>query len=631
MERIYIIVLCGILIIIPVWFICYSLRRCLIHWHDGIDRTQTFTKNLVVKNICIISSSLFNFVHVFYIIPADIHETDEKIVRMVLFTLLGSAWAICLFLVNFEHRRRLRTTWYGLRSFWILNMILQISFTVIILLDPWNDSIQLKEWKIATFVICCCSSTILSIYSFCKPNEFSVYSVEPLLRQNSNNLPTRKNSKKNSVLPQEDFEPQLIHTAIKECKVKTENNRQVVYYHIIVTIGADTHTVRKTYQDFETLHNNLREKFPRYEFPNLEFPKFPITMSGSANIDERKQALDEYLSNLCFPEFMNDELLNYLKIEGHSRTACMEAHKRARGEERRHSNASDTMKSNHGSFSAYYANSQDLPKGEENCDNYQLQEYIKLKIVKWVEKEHIEYVIQWKAAKLVGEGTVMKRYSEIWDFHRRLRKIVAPAGLPNFPKKNYMQTLRKRDTETIEIRRIDLENYLGHVLNDPAYICQEGLDFIECKVSIEALWKSKNTDYSYLLYTPIIWDNEVDRDDHFIVYTLKFAKFEKTKKIKEWNVKRRYKDFDRLNTFLIKRSASPILGNYINSRNSLKNVKLEEALFPTLPGKSIAPLSSPKEIDNRKQGLELYLEGLLGCPSIIDAFEFKAFINDYEE
>ncbi|CAG9318098.1 unnamed protein product [Blepharisma stoltei] len=635
MERLYIVIILAFFMIIPIWFIGYSIRRCIRHWHDGIDRTQTITKNLVIKYICNISSAIFNLIHVFYIVPCDIYEIDEKTARIIFFTCLGISWLFSLYLVNFEHRRRLLTTWYGLRSFWPINMLLQMCFTIFILLDPRENSEMLQEWKIASFVMGWCASTILSLYSFFKPNEFTVIYLEPLLFQtHNNNIAGRQNSKRRSVIALEELETKLITTSIKECKVKTEKNRQVVYYHIIVTVGNDTHTVRKTYPDFECLHNSLREKFPKTEYPNLEFPKFPMTMSGSAKIDERKHALDEYLGNLCFPEFMIDDFLNFLHIEGQGRTTCIEAHKKIMGEERRPSIISDTIASNHGSFAAYYFSPRDFLKDDaeqRKLNNYQLQSYINLRIVKWVEeKEHIEYIIQWKAVKLAGEGVVMKRYSEIWDLHRRLRKILAPAGLPSFPKKNYMQTLRKKDNEAIDIRKIELENYLGHILNDPAYICQELLDFIECKLTIESLWKCNNTEWSYLLYTPISWDNELDKDSHFIIYTLKFGKFEKSKKIDEWTVKRRYKDFDQLNNFLIKRSSSPMLNNYLNVRNNWKLIKQTESTFPVLPGKSLTPLSSPKEIDNRRQGLEAFLEGLLTIPSVIDAFEFKSFINDCE-
>lgn len=204
---------------------------------------------------------------------------------------------------------------------------------------------------------------------------------------------------------------------------------------------------------------------------------------------------------------------------------------------------------------------------------------------------------------------------------------MAPAYLPSFPKKNYLQNLRKIDFQAIEIRRLELESYLGHVLNDPAYLCQELLDFVECKLSIDTVLKSKNYEYSYILCTPIMWDNEVGKDSHYIIYTLTFTKMLKNKKVDEWTVKRRYKDFDRLHNFILKRSTSPMLSNYLNVRSTLRHSRNSESL-PSMPGKTLTPISSPQEIDVRRRGLEEYLERLLAIPSVIDSYEFKSFISD---
>mmetsp|Transcript_13467 Transcript_13467/g.13516 ORF Transcript_13467/g.13516 Transcript_13467/m.13516 type:complete len:110 (+) Transcript_13467:470-799(+) len=108
-----------------------------------------------------------------------------------------------------------------------------------------------------------------------------------------------------------------------------------------------------------------------------------------------------------------------------------------------------------------------------------------------------------------------------------------PASLPKFPSKNYLQTFRSQDSHALEIRKRKLENYLGHVLNDAAFLCQDVLDFINCGVDLESIWKSKLQGISYILHSPITWEGEVDKESHFLLYSLGFSKLYKGRQLCE--------------------------------------------------------------------------------------------------
>lgn len=333
-----------------------------------------------MKLICTFVTSILNFVHMAYVIPTDIYTLDEKTVRIFLYIFLGLAWLISFYLVLFEHRRRLFTTWYGQRAFWPLNMLIQLYFTILQIIDSRENGELLEGEKIANFVMAWMTSSVLTIYAIFKPNEFGLLNMDPLLYQSGK---LSKNSRRRTVVALEDLESKLITTSIKECKIKTEKNRQVVYYHILVTVLNQTHTVRKTYQDFETLHHQLREGFPKHEYPNLDFPNFPSSSSVSTRIDDRKRALDDYLCSLCFPEYMIDVFLNFLQIESQSRAICNETHKKVMGEERKFSVSTDRG-SFGASFTANYFTPRPYAKDDEQrvSSNYNFHSYITVRIPK---------------------------------------------------------------------------------------------------------------------------------------------------------------------------------------------------------------------------------------------------------
>lgn len=66
------------------------------------------------------------------------------------------------------------------------------------------------------------------------------------------------------------------------------------------------------------------------------------------------------------------------------------------------------------------------------------------------------------------------------ELHTSIKLVIWPAKLPSFPSKNYLISLKGLDPQAIEKRKEAIEEYLRHILNDPAFLCDATLKFIEC-------------------------------------------------------------------------------------------------------------------------------------------------------
>lgn len=349
--------------------------------------------------------------------------------------------------------------------------------------------------KIVTFILAFFICCVLASYSLFRPNEFSLMNTDPLLYQTRNNNRIRRTTigRRRTMMASDDSpEIKLLTTSIKECKIKTENNKQNVYFSIIVSASGKNHTVRRTYAEFDSLHKNLRLKFPVDNFPYLDFPSFPLFHNNSYNLDQRMKALNEYLTELCFPEFMASVLLDFLEVHGAERACCLDTHNSIVNEERHLSiYSNESTMSRHGSFAVSYYQPQLTHTDETDAiqlPNYHLHSFINIKIIKWIEESsHVQYLLQWKIAKLSQEGTIKKRFNDFYELHKKLKKTLSPAQLPKFPSKNYLQNFRSQDSHALEIRKRKLEDYIGHILNDAAFLCIEALEFIGCPVDVETV------------------------------------------------------------------------------------------------------------------------------------------------
>ena len=126
---------------------------------------------------------------------------------------------------------------------------------------------------------------------------------------------------------------------------------------------------------------------------------------------------------------------------------------------------------------------------------------------------------------------------------------------------------------------------------------------------------------NYELIAPVKWEGEVGHDSReFINYKMKFRK-SLCGKMCDWEVSRRFKEFDALHKVLINRNTSFMLKEFI---------KADAAQIPALPAKSLAPLCSSEEIEARRAALELYIADLLRNPAVVCCYYFRLFIGEIE-
>jgi len=629
----------GPLVPVPVWFIAYFVYRVKRHWKDGKDRTQPFTKHLLAKFILTALMVLFNCFHIPDVIPDEDTSSNQKFFRVVYYFLTSLAWLCSFFLVSFENKRRLVMKWCGHRAFWFLQMLvnlavafLQTLFLVGVFEEKhYNNGITKATTYYAGFLV----TLILTCYAFVRPREFIAVDGNSLINQPQSRIIRVTSSLGKPYSFQEDIEiPQIrINTSIRDYKIKNENQKQVVYYNIIVSLYNSTHTVKRKYLDFDNIHKSLRRRFSQEEFPYLNFPAFPIFKSKSYPMEMRMKMLNDYLKEIVYPEFMTDELVEFLEIPSPSRESLLEEHKKFYEAERELDIQQEEIPSRHGSFvpTYYQPTTVDSSQSYSNSTNYHLQTFFHLRIPNWVQQEnHVEYAISWKAIGFGTEGLVQRRFNNFFELHTSLKKALAPAKLPKFPSKNYLKNLRRMDPEAIELRRKGLEEYLSHVLNDPAFQCEKLLEFIGCSIPLDTIWESKTKTFKYMLFEPISWEGDVDQDGLFISYSMTFIKLFLGKKLGEWSIRRRYKEFSQLHNFLVKRLASPSLHRYQKKQQVRRASHYSPTEFPSLPSKTISAPTSAKEIEQRRKALENYIEGLVALPHVTNSYEFRAFIEDTE-
>ena len=330
----------------------------------------------------------------------------------------------------------------------------------------------------------------------------------------------------------------------------------------------------------------------------------------------------DYLNLLSGPEFFILEYLEFLGIKDPYKEILLK-----NNEEVLQKEVVDSKKNTRaGSVyeKVYFSWAQENEILEENSE-YFLQKYVEIRINKWVEvKKHIEYEICWKINFLDLHGCILKRYNEFAEFDSVLSKIVSPAKLPKFPRKNYISRISRFDEKSLNLRKIQLEKYLSHVFNDLAFLCNEVLEYLEINARIEQIWNFLEKPYEYKLQAPLTCYTDIDNSGYYLIYPIKLCKNSDNTDNIEWTIYRRYSEFDEIHNFLVKRSQSPILQKYFEF------IHFVDKSIPCLPPKIVVSLSCPSDIENRRYGLEKYLEEILCLPSALNAYGFRLFLQDPE-
>ena len=607
----------GVLLILPVWFIVYSLVRIRLHYRDGrqhisgrLPRMHNFKRTCALALAC---ASIFNTIDG---VPSD-EQPGELTLRCCFFFSYAVAWLLSFTLLRFEYSRGLAISWIGHRLFWPVSFLALLSCAVFQAVQNWSHpkDEELAWPRVAVYIVSALLALALSICGVWKPNDFVPGNWrDPFLSdlQQATAASTAQTQSSELVIEMENY------------KKKLQGQKSVVLYELRVSIQNHFHVLWKSYMDFERLQNELRDKI-QVEFPMLKMPKLP-DFSMSDSIDLKLEGLKKYMKEINFPAFYCDVLLDFLSLPTDIREFLLREHYKVTG-------SSDLQQARTTSYATpVMLSDMTIPAQTQRSSFKSPSSFFEVNIVGWYQSAshdgHIEYELEWRGI-IEGERKetkVARRFNEFYLMHKALKQDIAPAKLPEFPSRTFLKKLiRGIDREAIEARKRALETYMRHTLNDPAFLSPRLLDFIQCDLTPSEIFsRHKPNICTVKLHFPIEWEGELgENDEQYILYLVRLEKAGYL-----WTVKRRFREFDALHHCLMGRLNSPFLTEF-------HKVMVQRAIsdpiciddFPSISKKTL-PLSTTAEIENRRKGLEVYLQSLLQFPYIMESYAFRQFIED---
>jgi PX domain len=590
--------------VLPSLFLSAGILRTIIHWRDGQERSRYHSSRLILKILACGFCAILELLHIFELDPEQYYNGCEDIMRTSYFLLSSSAWILSGFLVYFTFKRRIRTHWIGQKGYWTISLLSNVTLLVLnviksdfIIPDTAISDYYLIQTVIYSLSIA--SNLFLTYYALFRPEDFIVSSQQ---------------YKKSLVvdIKQLENEGTRIFVSMVGYKIKEHNGSKSCYYEIIVSVNGITHKVSRTYAEFDSLHRAFF-KFASVEMSQaVDIPELPNFLQQKLTSEEKTAALGEYLNTICSQNYFTVELLEFLNIQGDTKENILKNLSKSN-----YLKSTESVLQSDSVVLLYYQPKNLLKETlTETIPSYHLNWMINIQIPSWKQSEsHIEYFIKSEIRVLSFESITISRFSEIFALHKLLKKFYIP--VPEFPDKFIKQNL---NTKAVEARKNKLEMYLGRIFNDPAFLSAYSLNFISCDIDINKILRLVPAS-TYHLLLPICWEEELNSDStNYVIYHLKFTR-NANGRAQEWEVSRRYKEFDALHKKLVERHNSQPLRDFL---------KDEPMPLPALPGKSISPLSTHEEIQARKKALEMYLTELIENPAVTCSYDFRIFIGEIE-
>jgi hypothetical protein len=621
----------GPVIALPSLFLLVSFGRILRHYGDSKERGKTtYKKYLLMKKLVTMLLAFVSLICIFDIDPQN-WSFWEVATRSAFFGIYAAAWLVSYVLVSFDASRQLETTWLGQRGFWpcsfFINLLLLAVQILFILSDSGTEDYgfyMISRCALDTLLMVL--SLVLFYLAVVHPNDFYLTGGLMEIEKQFLSQPTRFIHRqiasfevRHSLADSKSV--QFLSASITDCKAKLAQG--LVRFRILVKASDSAHSVLRQYSDFREIHESLRACFSKEQFPNLKLPELPAIASSHMSIDDKIQSLNGYLEAVLIPELLTEGLLDFLGIEGKVRLELAQQHDTAL----KSLGVVESSPSGVGSYPIEEASAvafpQPLSKGI----------FLSVSIGKWGQSAdhdgHIDYTLEWKGLDEEQRGTAVRRFNDFFALHKRLKEELSPCQLPPFPSKNYLPNFSKKiDSAAINTRKAALEDYLCLVSNDPAYLTPSVLEFLGWDITLKALWATRVPRFEYVLQTPVTWEGEVDRDEsQYTVYLLTIIRkdLHDVGSSLQWKVGRRFREFDKLHSELQNRIKSPLYAQYCAFKGQTVLTNL-----PPLPGKSLVPVSTYMEIENRRKALQTYFHDLLKLPGITDSYAFSAFIQEPE-
>ena len=459
--------------------------------------------------------------------------------------------------------------------------------------------------RIVIFSLCAFINLILSILSIIKPNEFT-----------KSKLPYQeslvKSRTESAFINKKYFD--FISCKIHDYKIKTIEDRQVIIYNICIKINNDIQIVKRTYKEFEKLNASIRLIFPKELFPRMEIPNLPAADCLGLTIDQKIITLNEYLSKICVIDYFNETTLNFFGINGILRENILKEHYSVLDSESTFQAFSQEGTDFIDLTQINFENHSESVFEDQPINVYCIMRYVNIKIQVSSENEKIFYQI--KSRSILGKRSIRKTYKDFINLHKVIKKLINAEIIPKFPKKSYFLLPSKKDLASAELRRVKLEKYLIHILNDPAYHIQEIFQFIGIQEDFKELWGVRSIKYE--ITAPIEWETDINEPGS-IIFIITIRKSNCQQAYHQWQTRRYYKELETLHNFLIKRNESIQLSKYYEFMQIQFPVDL-----PVLP-KNMKEMSNIEEL---RENIEFFLEKLFRVPLIQDAYVFTNFLND---
>jgi hypothetical protein len=588
--------------LVPILFIFFCTYKISHHWSDGKEGSRYYANRMILKIFACLVESAFEVAKILIPSPSGYYSQDENFIRLAYFSLLAFTWVLSGYLVYFEYERRIKPNWFGQKGFWVTSLIATTALLTLNVMgnNYFGESQEVRNfYLIETILYCFCISfeLFLTYVAIFKPNDFF---IDRMIQEALNE----------SVGDLEESCPMI--ALVSGYKVKSISGNQATFFEIVVSLGKNSKKVSRLFQEFENLHSLLDDKYCA-EYLNIDIPKNPKTLSN-VSIENRVAGLNDYLRRLCEAKMFTQELLEFLSVPEKLQDEL-------KGYFHRYDTTfTDVATRSQSEFDNYF--NQKTTKNETltiSLPAYHLNWMIDIQIPSWTRTDsHIEYSIKAEIRILSFEVWITSRYSEILELHKNLLKLRIP--VPHFPSKS-LRRFKNIYSDAISIRRSQLEDYLGKIYNDPAYLHVNSLKFINCSIEIERILAIIPKGNRYELILPMKWEGEIGNDaSQYIAYVMRFTK-DVLGKSQEWEVTRRFREFADLHKALLLRNTSFLLQEFLEQPPDE---------LPELPNRSLTPLCTCDEIENRKNLLEKYIMELLKNPGIPCSYEFRMFIGEIE-
>jgi hypothetical protein len=255
-------------------------------------------------------------------------ETDAKELERVIliyYSISCMGWILSCALCYFEYVRQLKMEWLGHRSYWPACFIINVFFVIILSVDE-EESENTNEMILYSFKSAI--NLLLLLLAFFKPNDYQVELYRGGSTNEVYNIISDGENKFIFSFHSESHLP-LLTIQIINYKIKPDFNKNTIYYTIFTKYLDLSFTSKRSYIEFHFLNVNLRSKLPNGK--TITFPNFPVFMSNHIPIDKKMQELSVYLSELSKLDLIDEELLEFLNIEGKPREDILsELEKRSR-------------------------------------------------------------------------------------------------------------------------------------------------------------------------------------------------------------------------------------------------------------------------------------------------------------